>query len=162
MIDLGLMRKTLRDCFGSVLAEDSSFFDGAVRVLRSYAPGKDSFGDVSRRMEEYLFNALYDRLGPGMTLKQDDGLFRRIRLADLPVLADHALYPLFAGLKPWSVDYERVHAWWMESGSLSAMKALYFRFRDFLPAEDRLLIERIVRENLPADKQASWFRSHVY
>lgn len=161
MIDLGLMRETLRDCLGSVLAEDSSFFEGSVRILCSYVPGKDSFRDVSHRMEDYLFNALYDRLGPGMMLKQDDGVFRRIRLADLPMLADQAIYPLFACLKPWSVDYERVHSWWMESGSFSAMKALYFRFQDFLPSQERQLIERTVRENLPADKQAFWFQNHM-
>ena len=79
-------------------------------------------------MEDYLFNALYDRLGPGMTLRLEDGSVRRVLMADLPRLADEAMYPLFFSLKPWSVDYERLHSFWMESGSLSAMRALYLRF----------------------------------
>ena len=107
-------------------------------------------------MEDYLFNALYDRLGPGMTLRLEDGSVRRVLMADLPRLADEAMYPLFFSLKPWSVDYERLHSFWMESGSLSAMRALYLRFYDFLPAQDRLLIERVARENIPPSRLEGW------
>ena len=152
-----LVRNALRNCFGSSLAEDAAMAEGVSQVLDAFVPGRESFADLSRRMEDYLFNALYERLGPGMALRMKDGTTARIRLSDLPRLADEMLYPFFASLKPWSVHYERLHAWWMESGSFSAMRALYLHFSDFLPDQDRLLIERVVRENVPAARQAAWF-----
>ena len=157
-METSLIRDALRSCFGSSLAEDPSMIEGVSRVLESFVPGRESFGDLSRRMEDFLFNALYDRLGPGMTFRMEDGSAQRIRLSDLPRLADEMLYPLFATFKPWSLHYERLHAWWMETGSFSAMRALYLHFSAFLPEQDRLLIERVVRENLPAAQQAAWFR----
>ena len=156
-MDSLLVRDALRNCFGSSMAEDPALVDGALRLLSSFVSGRDSFADLSRRMEDFLFNALYDRLGPGMTLRTDGGAALRIRLSDLPRLADEMLYPLFASLKPWSVHYERLHAWWMESGSFSAMRALYLHFSDFLPSQDRVLIERVVQENIPPARQAAWF-----
>ena len=156
-MDTLLIRGALRNCFGSALAEDPALVEGVSRVLDAFVPGRDSFGALSRRMEDFLFNALYDRLGPGMTLRMDNGVAERIRLSDLPRLADEMLYPLFASFKPWSLHYERLHAWWMESGSFSAMRALYLHFSDFLPDQDRQLIERVVRENLPAARHAAWF-----
>ena len=156
-MDTLLIRNALYQCFGSTLAEDPALVEGVARVLDSFVPGRESFSDLSRRMEDFLFNALYDRLGPGMTLRMDNGVTERIRLSDLPRLADEMLYPLFASFKPWSLHYERLHSWWMESGSFSAMRALYLHFSDFLPDQDRLLIERVVRENLPAARHTAWF-----
>ena len=148
MIQADSVREALRRCLGSVLADDA-LVEGVRRVLEHYRPGKDTYSDLAGQMEHFLFNSLYDRLGPGMSFRSDDGCRRRILLSDLPLLADQMLFPLFEGLKPWSVDYERLYAWWMESGSWSAMFALILVFRDFLPAQDRLVISRVIRENVP-------------
>ena len=159
MIDEALVRETLRESLGSALAEDAAFCGGVTRLLRSYAPYKDTFAGLARRVEDYLFNALYERLGPGMSVQLDDGVRRMVRMADLPALADQALYPFFASLKPYSVNYEHLHAYWMETGSFAAMRALYCSFADFLPVQDQRLIERVVKENPPAGRQAAWLRS---
>ncbi len=156
MITAQAVRDALRGRFGSFLADDPGFFDGVLRVLRAYSPARDSFASLSLRMEDYLFNALYERLGPGMTCRLEDGSFRRFLLSDLPAAADEALFPLFVSLKPYSVSYDHLHRYWMESGSFSAMRALYRNYQEFLPAQERFLIERIVRENIPAPDQEAW------
>ncbi len=148
MIQADPIREALRRCLGSVL-EDDALVEGIRRVLEDFHPGKDTYSDLAGRMEHFLFNSLYDRLGPGMSFRSDDGSRCRILLSDLPLLADQMLFPLFMGLKPWSVDYERLYAWWMETGSWSAMFALMLVFRDFLPPQDRLVISRVIRENVP-------------
>lgn len=151
------VQDALHGRFGSALTDDPSFSGGIARILQSFTPWRDDFAALARRMEDYLFNALYDRLGPSMTLRLDDGSFRRIRMDDLPSAADEALYPLFASLKPYSVHYEQLHAYWMETGSVSAMRALYLHFSDFLPEQERKMIERIADENMPVSLRNAWF-----
>ena len=160
MITVGSVRDALRDRFGSALVEDPGFAEGIVQTLSSYASWKDTFASLSRRMEDDLFNALYERLGPAMTLRLDDGTPRRIHMADLPAAADEAMYPFFLSLNPYSVNYDHLHAYWMETGSLSAMRALYVNFSDFLPTQERFLIERTARENLPPALADAWFPGH--
>ena len=150
MIQSDLIRDTLLRCFGAALAGDASLVEGIRGVLEDFRPGRDSFADLSVKMEHFLFNALYERLGPGMSFRGDDGSRRRILLSDLPLLTDQMLFPLFASLKPWSVDYERLRSWWMESGSWAAMFALLLTFSDFLSSQDRLVLERAIRENVPS------------
>ena len=150
MIQSELIRDTLLRCFGAALAEDASLVEGIREVLEDFRPGRDSFADLSVKMEHFLFNALYERLGPGMSFRGDDGSRRRILLSDLPLLTDQMLFPLFASLKPWSVDYERLRSWWMESGSCAAMIALLLTFSDFLSSQDRLVLKRAILENVPS------------
>ena len=57
-METSLIRDALRSCFSSSLAEDPSMIEGVSRVLESFVPGRESFGDLSRRMEDFLFNAL--------------------------------------------------------------------------------------------------------
>ena len=156
MITVCNVRDTLRFRFGSDLVNSPGFSEGLVRLLQSYTPSRDTFITLSRKMEDYLFNALYNRLGPEMTYRLDDGSFRRIHMSELPSAADEALYPLFASLKPYSVHYDQLHSFWMETGSFSAMRALYIHFHDFLPDQERSWIERIARENLPPALLESW------
>ncbi|MBR2822973.1 MAG: hypothetical protein IKE24_04745 [Clostridia bacterium] len=148
MVQAELVRETLRRCFGGTLEKDEALLQGVCGLLNGYRPGKDTFSDMAGRMEDYLFNALYDRAGPGMSFLGDDGIRRRVRLADLPLWADQMLFPLFASLKPWSVDYERLRTWFMETGSWSAMFALLTVYSDFLPGQERRVLSRAVRENI--------------
>ena len=156
MVDAGMVRDALRECFGSALADDPGFYGEIVSLLRSWSPWKHTFRDFSRLLEDRLFNALYERLGPGMTLLLDNGTRRRILMSDLPSLSDRMMYPLFASLKPYSVNYENLRTYWMETGSPAAMRALYLFFSGFLPDQDRLMIERTVRENVPPSQRDIW------
>lgn len=157
LISVEEVRNALRPRFGTVLTEDPGFSEGAADLLRRFAPYRDTFASLTAQMEDYLFNALYDRLGPGMTLRLDDGQEHRFMTSDLPVAADEALFPLFDALTPYSVNYDRLHTYWMDTGSFSAMRALYLNFSDFLPPQEIGVIERIVQENVPVRLQNIWF-----
>lgn len=156
MISSALISDSLRPFLGSALADDPAFVGEIAGILRGYASWRDQFGDLSRRMEDQLFNSLYERLGPGMVVRTPEGGYRRILMSELPALAEEALFPLFASLQPYSVNYERLRSFWMESGSFSAMRALYFHFSDFLLPQEREAMERIARENLPPERLKVW------
>lgn len=157
MISPDLILFTVKERFGSALAESPGFVEELARVLRGYVPYRDTLSSFSRKLEDCLFNALYERLGPEMTIQRDDGTVYRIYISDLPSLADDMLFPLFASFPSTFMHYCHLHDYWMETGSFSAMRALYLCFQRFLPSQEAALIRRIVQENLPIAQQKSWF-----
>ena len=152
MVDLNLMRQSLRFLFGDTLANDPGFAEGAADLLHRYGFYRDYAG-LSHQMEDYLFNALYDRLGPGMAVPQKQGGSRHFSVSDLPEAADEALFPLFFSLPSDTENYSVLHDFWLSSGSFSAMRALYLHFSHWLPYAEKAMIERIVSENIPSFKE---------
>ena len=156
MIESWHVREALRPRFGSALMDEPGAADRAAALLRSYASWKDTFADLALRLEDVLFNMLYDHAGASMTVRLDNGTARRIRTAELKDAADDVMGVLFEHLKVYSVSYEAIHAYCVEYGSWSAMRTLYPRYREFLPEPERRAIARIARESRPASDWESW------
>ncbi len=147
MTEVRLVRDALRPRLGSALVESPGFSEGACSLLNSWAPYRESFQELIPRLEDYLFNAMYDRLGPGMTLRTDSGSRRHFSMSELADAADDLLGALLFSLKPWSVNYQRIHDYWIATGSLSAMRCLYLQYEKELPAEEKQMIGKYLLEN---------------
>ena len=156
MIKTWHVREVLRPRFGSALVDEPGVPDRAADILRSYAAYKDTFADIASRVEDALFNTLYEHLGPSMSVRMDDGSSRRVKTTELKDAADDVMGVLFEQLKVYSVNYESLHTYCMESGSFAAMRILYTRYRDFLPEEERKIIARIIRDSHPVSDWESW------
>ena len=156
MIEARQVADALRPRFGSGLVQDPGFAEPAAALMRDCAPPRVSFRALAARVEEALFNAVYERLGPGMTARMDDGSFRRIRMAEMPDAADDAMGVLFDSLKVYSVSCEALWAYSMESGSLAAMRCLYQKYESLLPPEDRQVLARVIRGSFPRERWAAW------
>ena len=156
MIDTWGVREALRPRLGSALVDEPGFLDRVTHTLRSYAPYKDTFASLSAKLEDDLFNLLYERLGPGMAVTLDNGVTRRVRTAELKDAADDVMGVLFEDLKVYSVSYEALHAYCMETGSFSALRVLYQKYEDFMPAGEKRIIARIIRDNYPPSAWESW------
>lgn len=156
MLPDNLVRNTVQESLGSFLAGDIGFTEGISSLLRRYSPTCEPLSSLSHRMEEYLFNSLYSLLGPGMTVRSDDGAPRRFYMSDLPTLADELLFPLFISWKPDPSHYILLHDFWMNSSSFSAMRALFLVYQDQLPKRELDLILRIVEENIPPVRRQAW------
>lgn len=156
MVESWHIREALCSRLGSALVDEPGFLDPLANMLRSYAPYKDAFTDLSSRVEEKLFNMLYDRLGSSMSVQMNDGSIRRVRTAELKDAADDVMGVLFDQLKVYSVNYHALHTYCMSSGSFAAMKALYTRFADFMPPEERIILARIIRDSRPKSQWENW------
>ena len=44
----------------------------------------------------------------------------------------------------------------MDTGSFSAMRVLYTRYADFMPASERKIIARIIRDSRPHSEWETW------
>lgn len=156
MIESWHVREALRSRLGSALVDEPGFSDPLSELLRSYASYKDTFADLAARVEDRLFNMLYDRLGPGMSVRMSDGSFRRVRTSELKDAADDVMGVLFDQLKVYSVNFEALQAYVMESGSFSAMRVLYTRYAEWMSPADRRLLARVIRDARPADEWREW------
>ena len=156
MIEARQVADALRPRFGSGLANDPGLAEPAAALMRDYAPHRSSFKDLASQVEEALFNAVYERLGPGMSARMDDGTTRRIRMAEMPDAADDAMGVLFDSLKVYSVSCQALWEYSMETGSLAAMRCLYQKYEAFLPPEDRQVLARVIRGSFPPERWKSW------
>ena len=156
MIESWHVREALRPRFGSALVDVPGIWDRAAALLQRYAPYKDTFADLASRLEDVIFNTVYEQLGPSMGARMDDGSVRRIRTAELKDAADDVMGVLFDSLKVYSVNYDSLHEYCMSTGSFAAMRVLYTRYADFMPAPERKIIARIIRDSRPRSEWESW------
>ncbi len=150
--------QVLRPSLGAAVLEQTGLCEGAARLLLRFAPYRETLEDLARRVESYLFDTLYGFLGDDMTVMTDGGELRRIRMRDLPQLADDVMGVLFDSMQVYSITYEKLKDYSLRSGSLSAMRVLYQKFDAFQPAEEKELIARIIRDNYPPERYAAWLK----
>ena len=156
MIESWHVREALRSRFGSALVDIPGIWDRAAALLRNYAPYRDTFADLAARLEDILFNSVYEQLGPSMGAQMEDGTVRRIRSAEMKDAADDVMGVLFEQLKVYSVTYDSLHEYCMSAGSFSAMRVLYTRYTEFMPAPERKILARVIRDRRPRADWENW------
>lgn len=156
MIESWHIREALRSRLGSSLVDESGFADPLADILRSYASYKDTFASLAAKVEDTLFNMLYDRLGPSMSLRMNDGSFRRFRTAEFKDAADDVMGVFFDQLRVYSVNYEALQEYALESGSFSAMRVLYTRYGERMTDEERRTLARVIRNARPESDWKDW------
>ena len=156
MIESWHIREALRGRLGSSLVDEAGFTDPLAELLRSYAAYKDTFPGLAARVEDMLFNMLYNRLGPSMSVRMNDGTFRRVYTSELKDAADDVMSVLFNSLKVYSVTYHALHSYAVESGSFSAMRCLWTRFGSFMTPEEKAVLSRVIRNARPRSDWEEW------
>ena len=156
MIESWHVREALRSRFGSALVDIPGIWDSTAVILQKYAPYRDTFHELAARLEDVIFNTVYEQLGPSMGARMDDGTVRRIRSAELKDAADDVMGVLFDNLKVYSVTYDSLHDYFMSVGSFAAMRVLYTRYTEFMPAPERKLLARIIRDSRPRKDWENW------
>ena len=156
MIESWHVAEALRPRFGSALVDVPGIWDRAAVLLQRYAPYRDTFDSLAEKLEDCLFNIVYEQLGPSMGARMDDGSVRRIRTAELKDAADDVMGLLFDSLKVYSVTYDALHSYCMSTGSFSAMRVLYQQYAGFMPASERKILARVIRDSRPRKEWENW------
>lgn len=100
-----------------------------------------------RHIREYLFSALYARLGSAMLLQQPSGRCLRVSVDMLDRIAEACCGLILAALPDHEMPESRLRDLAMGEGSISAMVALLHRCAETLPAMERQILARILQEN---------------
>ena len=150
------VEEALRPWLGSYLIAQTPIASEAAHILRSYAPYREDFAGLQKRVESFLFAFLHSVLGSAMTVTRDDGHLMRIYVADLAYIADDLMGVLFDSLSPYSVNFELLKDHSLRTGSLNAMRVLYQKYDAFQPPEEKELMARVIRENNPPWRYSHW------
>ena len=156
MIEAWHVREALRSRFGSALVDRPGIWEKAAALLRNFAPYRDTFSDLAASLEDVLFNTVYEQLGPSMGAQMDNGAVRRIRSAEFRDASDDVMGVLFDHLKVYSVTFDSLHQYCMDTGSFSAMRTLYLRFGEFMTGEERRILARVIRGARPRSDWEGW------
>lgn len=150
------VREVLLPHLGTETLNQSSAAEHAAELLRRFSPHQQPLDDLARQLTDALFNDLYACLGPRMTLRLDDGRPARVRVADLPDLADSLLGVLFDSLPDNGLTLSLLRDYALHATSLSAMRTLLLRFGSAHSPEEQAILKRIIRDNYPPDRYADW------
>lgn len=150
------VREALAPQLGTATLSRTTVAEQAAELLRQFSPHQQTIESLSQRLCEMLFGELYACLGPHMTLQLDDGRQARIRVADLPDLADSALGVLFESLPGSDETLHLLRDYAMRTTSLAAMRALLIRFAERQSPDERAILTRIIRDNYPPERYAAW------
>lgn len=140
------IREILRDPLGSAVVDQTDLCDGVGDILRAYAPYREKLPQLAEKVENCIFNRLYETLGQGMSARMDNGASRRIRMAELPDLTDRVLEVLFDQMKVYSVNYEVLHEYALQTGSIAAMRVLVRRFGSLCTPGEKEKMAAILQE----------------
>ena len=152
------VRAALQPLLGSGITLGTPLCTELAEAMRSFVSFRETYDDLAERMQSIVFNTLYETLGERMTLRLDDGRQTRIRMSDIPLIADEALGVMFDHLDVYLVSFTKLKEYSMRSGSLSAMRVLYQRFSGYQTPEEQALMIRIIKENNPPERYRSWLR----
>ena len=144
--DEGSIQKALSPRLGPEIAGLTELTAPLAQVLRRYAPEREPLALLAQRLESCLFDSLYEVLGDDMALSDGHGNWTRLRMEELPDLADAVMSVFFATLEPSGDTCAQVMEYALRTGSVSAMAALCQRFDAFLPSAERTLIDRVLRD----------------
>lgn len=150
------VRAALEPMLGARFVTQTPLCRNAAECLHQYAPSCMTLDAMFQKVKECIFGDLYDALGPGMVLTLESGVRLRLRLKDVDTLADAALGVLLDALPADQLPLTFLRPYALESGLLCAMRVLLQRYGSVLPSMEREMLGRIVRENHPADRYASW------
>lgn len=152
------VKRALQPYLGLELVDATPIAEEAAHVLRSYAPYRETLEQLAKRLEGTLFDGLYAALGPHMRIRLDSGETVRIRMQDLPELADAVMGVLFDGMTVYSVSFQTLKDYSLRTGSLSAMRVLYQKYDEFQSAEEKALMAQIIRDSHPKAHYAAWLK----
>lgn len=144
LVPVDAICQVLRPYLSSPLVEQTALCPQLSTIFADYAPYRDTLAQLATRLEQCLFANLYAALGEQMTLRRDDGVIVRVHMRDLPELADVVMEAFFRTWDRYSVNYNNLRTYAMETGSVSAMTVLCTAFERFLPDEDRQIMEKII------------------
>ena len=152
------VRAALEPMLGTRFVLSTPLCGDAAEVLSLYTPSCMTLHDMFAKVKDVIFGDLYDALGPGMVLTLENGIRLRLRLKDVDTLADEALGILMDMLPADVIPLESLRSFALDSGLLCGMRVLLQRYGSILPSMEREMLMRIVRENHPADRYATWMQ----
>ena len=157
MIRLERVAETLRPWLGDeLLLRMPRAMTEAQRRLSSFTPGRDDLGQLAHSLEGLMYTAVRKETDAAFLVTLPDGGRVRMEPDDFAVIADELMWLLFEQFPTDARHLMLIRDYSVRASSLSAIRALYERFREYETIDELKTLRRIARGSYPAYRWQSW------
>lgn len=146
VVDREIVREQIRARFGTSVADGTALVEQLMTRFEKFLPGADDFAILRQDLNDLIFNTLYSKLGPKMTVtarRRPHSYAEK----DIDEAADELVASLIEKLRVCEFYYVKIREFFLRTGSTRALKILRERYTPFLKAGEMEILERIASEN---------------
>ena len=157
MIELERIAQTLRPWLGDELVQRMPrVMTEAQRRLSTFTVGRDDLGQLAYSLEGLMYTAVRKETETTFLVPLADGSRVRMETEDFAVIADELMWLLFEQFPIDARHLMLLRDYSVQASSLSAIRALYERFREYETLDELKTLRRIARGSYPAYRWQSW------
>ena len=157
MIELESIAQTLRPWLGDELVNRMPrVLTEAQRRLSTFTAGRDDLAELEQSLEGLMYTAVRRETGAAFLVTLEDQSRVRMEPDDFPVIADELMWLLFERFPIDARHLMLLRDYSMRASSLSAIRALYLRFREYETLDELKALRRVARGSYPAYRWQSW------
>ena len=157
MIDLERVAETLRPWLGDELVRRMPRVMTEVqRRLSTFTIGRDDLSQLSQSLEGLMYTSVRKETEAAFLVTLADGSQIRMETEDFAVIADELMWLLFERFPVDARHLMLLRDYSMRTSSLSAIRALYERFREYETADELKALRRVARGSYPEYRWRSW------
>ena len=157
MIELERVAQTLRPWLGDALIRRlPRVMTEAHRRLSTFTVGRDDLGQLAHSLEGLMYTAVRRETGATFLVTLPDQSTVRMETDDFAVIADELMWLLFEQFPIDARHLMLLRDYSVKASSLSAIRALYERFREYETLDELKALRRVARSCYPAFRWQSW------
>ena len=157
MIELERVSETLRPWLGDELIRRMPrVMTEAQRRLSAFTAGRDDLGQLAYSLEGLMYTAVRRETEASFLVTLPDGSRVRMETEDFAVIADELMWLRFEQFPTDARHLMLLRDYSVKASSLSAIRALYLRFREYETIDELKTLRRVTRGSYPAYRWQSW------
>jgi len=150
------IQEVIQPWFGSFLLSSTSLANDIEHTLVSFDPRKMTFRELHDQLYHLLLVTLSRDTGTSMQVILDGYHVRKLVLSDFEQISDELMGLLFDNLIPFSANFTRINDYAIHFESLSALRVLYLKYRDYYSKEQYSFLADMIRKTYPYELISSW------
>ena len=157
MVELERVAQTLRPWLGDELVRRMPrLMTETQRRLSTFTAGRDDLSQLANSLEGLMYTAVRKETEAAFLVTLEDGSRVRMETEDFAVIADELMWLLFEQFPIDARHLMLLRDYSMKVSSLSAIRALYERFREYETLDELKALRRVARGSFPAYRWQSW------
>ena len=157
MIELERVAQTLQPWLGDELVRRMPrVMTETQRRLSTFTVGRDDLIQLSHSLEGLIYTAVRKETNAAFLVTLPDGSCVRMETDDFAVIADELMWLLFEQFPIDARHLMLLRDYSVNVSSLSAIHALYERFREYETLDELKALRRIARGSYPAFRWQGW------
>ena len=158
-VDVKDVERVLRPWLGSLLLTSSTLVADIACVVMEYSPYRLTLPQLRDCLAHDLLTGINRITGGNMCVVQDNYRTKRLTLRDMQWMTDDVMGLVFDSLTPFSANFTKINEYALHEESLSALRVLYQKYREFFTKEQYDFLVKMIRSIYPPERYAGWLKA---